>query len=228
MCVAALYSKELLFNSSQWFTLTEGLNSANIVIPVGNYTRKSFSSTIQGLLNANSPNGYTYAVTYPTSSTVPDTGKYTYTVSNNGGVQPVFTFATSNDLWDHMGFASGSTNTFVANTLTSTQVINLQKENTLFLHSDIANNGSDNILQEVFSTQSADYSSIVFQQYNIDGYSKDIVGNSNNVYRFYLTDEDSNSIDLNGQNFNVTLLMYKKNNVYDMIKQFLKIQTLQK
>src|SRR5690606_31114244 len=112
------------------------LNSVNIVVPVGNYTRKSFASTIQSLLTTNSPNGYTYTVTYPTSSTVPDTRKYTYTVSNNGGVQPIFTFVTSNDLWDHMGFASGSTNTFVANTLSSTQVINLQKENTIYLHPD--------------------------------------------------------------------------------------------
>jgi hypothetical protein len=230
VCVlqASIPKSYYLIQANESFTLTEGLNSANIVIPVGNYTRKSFSSTVQGLLNNSSPHGYTYTMTYPTSSLLPDTGKFTYTVSGNGGVQPIFTFVTSNDVWDHLGFANGSTNTFVANSLVSTQVINLQKESTLYIHSDIANNGSDNILQEVFSTQSADYSSIVFQQYNIEGYSKDIVGNSNNVYRFYLTDENSTGIDLNGQNFNFTLLMYKKNNVYDMIKQFLKVETLQK
>lgn len=225
LCIPKSY---YLIKANESFTLTEGLNNINISLTVGNYTRKSFASTLQGLLTTNSPNGYTYTVTYPTSSTVPDTGKYTYTVTGNSGVQPTFTFLTTNDLYDHMGFGNGSTNNFVANTLTSTQVINLQKENTLFLHSDIANNGSDNILQEVFSVQNSDYSSIVFQQYNIDGYSKDIVGNTNNVYRFYLTDEDSNPIDLNGQNFNVTLLMYKKNNIYEMIKQFLRLQAINK
>ena len=225
LCIPKSY---YLIQANESFTLTEAGNSVNIVVTTGNYTRKSFASTIQSLLTSNSPNGYTYTVTYPTLSTVPDTGKYTFTVTGNGAVQPVFTFATSNDLWDHMGFARGSTNNFVASTLTSTQVINLQKENTLFLHSDIANNGSDNVLQEVFSVQSSDYSSIVFQQYNIDGYSKDIVGNENNVFRFYLTDEDSNSIDLNGQNFNVTLLMYKKNNVWEMLKESLRVLALQK
>lgn len=225
MCIPKSY---YLIQANEAFTLTENLSNVNITIPVGNYTRKSFSVTLQQLLTTNSPNGYIYTVTYPTSSSVPDNGKYTYTVSNNSGVQPILTFATSNDLWDHMGFAKGSINTFIANTLTSTQVINLQKENTLFLHSDIANNGSDNILQEVFSVQSSDYASIVFQQYNIDGYSKEIVGNSNNVYRFYLTDEDSNPIDLNGQNCNLTLLMYKKNNIYDMIREFIKLKAIQK
>jgi hypothetical protein len=225
VCIPKSY---YLVQANEYFTLTEGANSVNITPPVGNYTRKSLASTLQTLLSLNSPNRYTYAVTYPNSSTIPDTGKYTFLVTGNGGVQPIFTFATTNDLWDHMGFASGSTNNFVGNSLTSTNVINLQKENTLYLHSDIVNNGSDNILQEVFSVQSADYSSIVFQQYNIDGYSKDLVGNSNNVYRFYLSDETGNQIDLNGQNLNFTLLMYKKNNIYNMIKQFLKLQAVQK
>ena len=79
-------------------------------------------------------------------------------------------------------------NSWANKVFTSTEY-KFTKENTIYLRSDIANNGSDNILQEVFSVQSSDYSSIVFQQYNIDGYSKQIVGNSNNVYRFYLTDE---------------------------------------
>src|SRR5207302_1918668 len=112
--------------------------------------------------------------------------------------------------WSHCGFSSGSTNTFVANTLVSTQVINLQRESTLYLHSDIANNGQNNVLQEVFSTSNQDFSSIVFQQQSVEGYLKDISTNSNNVYRFYLTDEDSNMINLNGQNINITLLLYLK------------------
>ena len=230
VCVMQMYIPKsyYLITAIETFTLTEGVNSIQITLPVGNYTRRSFASSLQLILNTLSPHHYVYTITYPTSSLVGDNGKYTYSVTGNAGVQPIFTFVASNDVWDHMGFASASINTFVASTLTSTQVINLQKENTIFLHSDIANNGSDNILQEVFSTQASDYSSIVFQQYNIDGYSKKIVGNLNNVYRFYLTDESANQIDLNGQNFNLTLLLYKKNNIYEMIKQFLRLQASQK
>ena len=131
VCVmqACIPKSYYLIKANETFTLTEDAKSVNISLPVGNYR-----STLQSMLTTNSPNGYTYTVTYPTSSTVPDTGKYTYTVSNNSGVQPVFTFVTTNDLFDHMGFASESTNNFVDNTLISTQVINLQKENT-FIHS---------------------------------------------------------------------------------------------
>jgi len=217
-----------LIKESESFTLTEDGKSINITLPVGNYTRKSLSSVLQSLLTLNSPNGYTYAVTYPNLSTIPDTGKYTFLVTGNSGVQPIFTFSTTNDLWDHMGFVSGSTNNFVGSSLTSTNVINLQKESTLYIHSDMVNNGDDNILQEVFSVQNSDYSSIVFQQQSVEGYSKSITTNTNNVYRFYLLDEDGNAIDLNGQNFVFTLLMYRKNNVYDVIKQFLKLKTIQK
>lgn len=215
-----------LVTANESFTLAEDAKQVAVIMPVGNYTRKSFAATLQGVINSASPNGFTYTVTYPTLSTVPDTGKYTYTVTNNSGTQPVFIFDTSNDLWDHMGFGSGSTNSFATNILVSTQVINLQKENALYLHSDISNNGSDNILQEVFSNQSPDYSSIVFEQYNIEAYSKDLIGSSNNVFRFYLTDENDVAIDLNGQNFNLTLVMYRKNTVYDLIRNFLQLQVM--
>lgn len=157
-----------LIQSNETFQLTENLTTVLISIPNGNYTRKSFATTVQGLLNANSPNGYTYAITYPSSSSVGDTGKYTFTVTNNGGIQPILTFLTTNDVNVHLGFNTGA-NPFVGNTLVSTNVINLQKETTLFIHSDIVNNGQDNILQEVFGTTEQDYGTIIFQQQCLEG-----------------------------------------------------------
>lgn len=216
-----------IVQANESFILNENGNQVNIVIPVGNYTRKSFASTVQGLLIANSPNGYTYAITYPTSSTIPDTGKYTFTVSNNLGIQPSFIFSASNDLGSHMGFSDESTNIFAGNTLTSTNVINLQAETALYIHSDICTNSNDNILQEIFATSTSDYGSIVFQQQSVDGYSKKITSNSNNVYHFYLSDRNSRAIDLNGQNITFTLLLYKKNNIYELAKQFIKFQAVE-
>jgi hypothetical protein len=212
---------------NEYFDLTENSSSVNITVPTGNYSRKSFSTVVQSLLNTYSPNGYTYTITYPNSTTTSDTGLYTFTVSGNGGVQPEIIFSTSNDLNSHMGFASGSTNIFVGNTLTSTQVINLQADNCLYLHSDLSTNGNDSVLQEVFANVSADFSSITFQQQCVEGYSKVITSNSSNVYRFYLADENDKALNLNGQNLNITLLLYKKNDLYDMIKQFIKLKTIQ-
>jgi hypothetical protein len=215
-----------IVQSGEYFTLNENVSNVNITLPVGNYTRKCFSTVVQGLLNTSSPHAYTYAITYPTSATAADTGLFTFTVTGNGAIQPRFIFLTTNDLNTHMGFATGSTNTFVANSLVSTQVINMQAENCLYLHSDICTNGDDDVLQEVFSNGTSDFAAITFQQQCIDGYSKQITNNSNNVYRFNLTDENNIPINLNGQNFNFTLLMYKKNDIYEMLKQYIKLKEL--
>ncbi len=223
---ASIPKSYYIIQANEAFDLNENGVQVNIAVPVGNYTRKSFATTIQSLLNTYSPTGWAYVITYPSSSTTADTGKYTFTVTGNFGVQPSFIFSQSNDLGSHLGFTDGSTNNFVADTLTSTQVMNLQAETTLYIHSDICTNSNDNILQEIFATSTADYGSVVFQQQCVDGYSKDMTSNSNNVYHFYLSDENSRAIDLNGQNLTFTMLLYKKNNIYEMVKQFLKLKTL--
>jgi len=216
-----------LIQNGEHFILEEGKVQVNIQVTPGNYTRKSFAATIQSFLNSLSPNGWIYAITYQNSSTQYDDGKYTFTVSGNSS-QPSFIFDSDHNLYENMGFDIGSTNTFVADTLKSTNVINLQKESTLYLHSDMVNNGNDNVLQEVFASDSSDYSTIVFQQKDVEAYSKDTITNKNNVYRFYLTDENDFPINLNGLNLNVTIVLYEKNNIYEMIKQFLKLQILKK
>ncbi len=37
-----------------------------------------------------------------------------------------------------------------------------------------------------------------------------MITNKNNIYNFYLTDEDGVEIDLNGQNIVFTLMLFKK------------------
>ena len=69
-----------IVQTNEYFDLQESSLTVNIIVPIGNYTRKSFSTVLQSLLNTNSPNGYTYAITYPTGATSADTGLYTFTV----------------------------------------------------------------------------------------------------------------------------------------------------
>ena len=51
--------------------------------------------------------------------------------------------------------------------------------------------------------------------------------NRNNVYHFYITDEDANPINLNGQNVVFTLLLFKKDTLNKVVKQFLKLLLIQ-
>lgn len=201
------------------FTLSENSMTTIITIPPGNYTRKSFQTVLQTLLNASSPNLWTYSVSFPTVSSAADTGKYTFTVSGNGGIQPLFIFTSF--LYEQMGFNSNSTNPFVTDSLTCTNVINLSLEDTLFLHSDICRNHDDNILQDIYTAGNSTYSSIKFDNYCVEQYAKEISYNKSNVYNFYLTDEDGIFMDLNGQNIVITLMVYKRRSIYNLFKEVL-------
>jgi hypothetical protein len=111
--------------------------------------------------------------------------------------------------------------------LVSSNVIKLQLEDSIFIHSDICTNGTDNILQEIFAVDSPDYGNIVFQTPDVMAYSKRLVGNKHNVYNFYITDEDSQEIDLNGLNVVFTLLLFKQDDIFARLKDFLKLKILQ-
>src|SRR6185312_10323063 len=71
----------LVQTNQNTFTLQEGSQQATVTIPVGNYNRNNFQSVLQTQLRAASPNGWVHSVTYPNTTTNPDTGKYTYTVT---------------------------------------------------------------------------------------------------------------------------------------------------
>jgi len=72
------------------FTLQEGITTATITMPEGNYTKTTFATVLTTLLNNASismGNNFTYTISYPTISQ-PNTGKFTYNVSGNGITQP--------------------------------------------------------------------------------------------------------------------------------------------
>ncbi|EGG24698.1 hypothetical protein DFA_02942 [Cavenderia fasciculata] len=178
------------------FELIEDDQSTIISIPVGNYSRKSLQDTLEKQLNALSPNNVKYAIGWPTSQQ-PNTGKYIFTCASTRDIQPIFSF--TNQLFRHLGFNKDSTNKFNNNILESTNVINLQSDNVLFIHSDLCSNGDDDILQEVYSAAgNADFSNIHWQNYDVESYSKQLVSNTKTSFTIYLTDQDGNEVNLNG------------------------------
>lgn len=203
------------------FILEEKGVNTTITVPIGSYTLTSFKSNISNLLTAGSPNNWTYALTYPAAS-APDTGKWTYTVTGNGGSQPSLIFNAT--LFEPFGFLMNSTNTFVGSTLISTAVIKLQAEDRILLHSNcVQNPGNDDILLSIDSSTSLNYASITYTNYSPEYNTKVLSSKHNNVYSFTLTDENGIVLDLNGLNLNFTLLFYKKDAIHDQIREFLKL-----
>ena len=211
-------------NGSNTFLLQEGLATVVVTIPYGNYSRLSFRAQLQTSLNNSSPNGWVYVVSIPNTSITADTGYYYFSVTGNSS-QP--SFILNDGLYEQIGFDPNSMNTFTSNTLVSKNVVKFQAEDNLYIHSDLCSNGTDDILQEIFGVDNPSFGNIVYQCQTVESYAKPIASNRNNVYHFYLTDEDGAPIDLNGQNFTFTLLLFKKQTVLTLLDKVLKLYLLQ-
>jgi hypothetical protein len=196
------------------FILKEENKEVTITVPPGNYSSNTFSKYITQEMNNKSPNQFHYYITQNNQ------GKYEFEVKNNDNIQP--SIKVSNYLYEQLGFEPETENKFVNNKLTSTNVIDFQRESTLFLRSDIVgHDNNNNVLQQVFTENTADYSNIVFINNDIQAYAKRLNTNTTNAYRFILTDENGQYIDTNGRNLVFTLLIYKQSTANENLKAFI-------
>ena len=145
---------------------------------------------------------------------MPDTGKWTYT-QNNSAVQSSLVF--NEHLFEPFGFLSQSTNVFTGTTLISRAVIKLQSEDRLLLSSSLVNNGRDSILASI--------SSINYKCPDCQFYSH-LISEKQNTVSFTLSDENFEVISLNGLNMNLSLCFYKKDDIFEKIKTFLKMAVM--
>jgi hypothetical protein len=198
------------------FTLTELGQNATITLTPAVYSRSTILGTLPTLLNAASVvlgNNWIYTNSMP-SNNQPDTGRISFSVSNNSGNQPSFTFGslTSTLMSQCMGFNPNTTNTFSGDTLTSTNVINLQSEDSIFIHCDLIDGVTDDILQEIYANVGNSYfSNIHFQQFELEGNSRLLKSSTGGTVQFRITDENGNRLQQNGNNNQLTLLFYEKN-----------------
>ena len=215
----------LFQNGQNTFQLEENTTTVTITIPQGNYNRNSLATTVKNLLNTNSPNGWTYNITYPNINTTVDEGYYYFTVTGNSS-QPSLIFGSY--CYEQLGFNINSTNTFVGGSLNSVNVCNLSVETTLFIHSNVSQNyNSDNTLQEIYSNGEPSFSYLNFINPCPHEYSKPFENNSSQIFNFTLTDEYGNIINTNGVNINFTIMFYKKNVLDDMLKGYIKMKVLE-
>jgi len=215
----------LVSASRNTFTLIEGKVVVLVTVPAGNYTVKSIISTVSALLTAASPTGAAYTMAYPSASE-PDTGKFLFTVTPSPGAALSF---ADNNIADILGFERNSENAFIAAggsaTVVSSKVIDLQNEQTLYLHSNLVKSDTDDILQEVFATNDPAFGRIVWQCTAPELSSKTMATRSGSasVFSFNLTDEDGGNIDLNGQDMQFTLCLYQKTKVSEIVTRAIKL-----
>lgn len=215
----------LVVAGSNLFGLIENGIETVITIPAGNYNINSFSSIVSGLMTSNSPNHWTYTMTYPSSFTQNNIGKITYSVSGNSSQPSLHMNPVGNHLnylYQQFGFGYQSINTFVGNTITSTNVVSFINENSIYLHCDLIDNGSDDILQEIYSSNTIALSMLSYLCPDIEAYSKRLRVNSAKIANFYLTDENNKPIDLNGLDWVFTIVLYKRNDFFTKANLFMK------
>lgn len=206
VAVAQLFLPKTYYNiqsPNNVFYLTEAGAELTITIPSANYTRTSFKAVVQSIMN--STGTYVYTLTIPNVQTTGDDGKYTITVTAPI-VQPILRF-NKLQMARAMGFNNDTSYQFSANVLKSENVIDLNNENTIILNSNIVENG---ILQEVFVSNSQNFSAISYQNNDIIRTAKKIIYAETNSPRFYITDEDNNPINtLNGLETIFSLIFMK-------------------
>jgi hypothetical protein len=151
-----------------------------------------------------------------------NTAKFTWTVSDNGGLQPSI---NPLELYEKLGFNSNTTYTFVGDSLSSINVCDMSPENDIFIRSNLVAGGynnNDNVLIDLQGSGVAQFGRIQFYNPEPAQYVKDI-NNTSDIYEFQITDEDGNIKKLNGINYTATILFFKKSTLPSMIKDLIKL-----
>lgn len=191
------------------FILTEGALSATVTMPVGVYNYRSFAINLATLMTAASPHGYSYTVSIP-SGTQPLTGKYIITVTVGTFT---ITFPNTSYLYKKMGFESASVNTSTGAVLNSVNVCSFSDTVGLYICSDIVVSNktvfNDTILESVFVGQTLSFGNIVFENRDTLTSIRELNPTKSDHFNFYLMDADQNTIDLNGNSWNIELIFYK-------------------
>jgi hypothetical protein len=204
------------------FTLDENGTLTTVTVPIGIYNIESFMATIQGLLIAASPNLWTY-----TLSLNEIRGYIVFVVTGNAGVQPQLIFA-DNHLATIFGFSRPSTNSFVADTLSSTQVVQIQASEGVIVFCSHA--GPDRKLQAI-NTATNTFNAIQFT--NIAPYlNAKQLSNFSEVMDFQIVDQQNEEIlDLNGHEVILTIGIYQddpftQSRIAELLERLIQIEVV--
>lgn len=230
-CISASIPKSFYMVDSGFntFQISEdgGSTFVTITAPVGNYNVNSFITTMVGLMKPpNTTN--TYTITYPNALTSADTGKFTFATTGVLANQPIFRFINKFGFNVQMGFGISNTNpsqntdyTFTANSLTSTNVINMQPSKEIYISCDSVNDGFSNILQNIPNDNVPSMGVATYFQNSVEANSKPYTKGKDNIFRFRIIDEYLDDINLNGLDWTGQFLLYKKQTLINRLKTFI-------
>lgn len=208
--------------SYRTFTLRElGVNYV-VTMTAGSYNKINLATNLATRLTAASGNGWTYSVTYP-SAAQPDTFKYSFSVTGNGGNQPSLIFTDS--MFRQLGFEENTTYAFSADSLVSVNCINLAYISRAFIKSNVCINAQDDVLEEILNYGSYPMLSLAyFQQVSFDLNTRNYNPGNTNSWLFSLVDSFDQEIDLNGVPWSFSLVFYKRNDTHEIHKNDLLIK----
>ena len=230
--------------------ITEDGVTRGIIIPKGNYGINSIQNVLLKLLNAPAlvdNNKAIYQMRYPDCRLDNDVGRFTWGVNKDTGdptsVPPVvgpfpitWEIVGDNRLHDILGFdkdISGTTTIpFVNGQLTSKNVINLEHTKYISIRSNICHNegardGDPDILARI-PIDDTDKTVIHYRLIQLEDEIKTLVTSKSNTYRFSLYDDDNRLLDLNGNNWSMTLFVSRYNYHSEIDIKHIKVQNLEK
>jgi hypothetical protein len=190
----------------------------NIIIDIGNYTKRDLFNKIKSKLEIISNNNIKFEITDEYDDR--ETGKIKITATNIN-ILKKFIF-NQNDIYQVMGFEKGLTYEFI-DLITSPLVINLNHEDNIIIHSNIVSNGyndyknnSNDILTSLFTSGNKNFSYII-KDYDIITNMKQFKNNS--TIHIYITNEDGDDIELNNIDISMVLCFFNYTNNKDIYKQ---------
>lgn len=214
VCPGSFYSVTTRNNS---IVVEENSLQRVVAVDVGNYDIKSFRAVLQNALNSGQHTGYSYTITYNSSTTTVDNGLYTYTCTTGGNPQPKFLI--TGGLYEQMGFDMDSVYVFSSDTLTSTNVVNFRPKTRIQLHcSDMVGEFSNNILQQIIDLD-GDFKYIQFVNNNIQETCKKFTKTKTEVYNFQIRDRDGQLLDTNGIPVTFSVLFFEMDDTYRKLLQ---------
>ena len=136
---------------------------------------------------------------------------------------------TSISPFRQLGFEQSTSYPFIANVLVSVNAINLAYVLRMFIKSNICNDSTDGVLDEILSVGSfAPQSVIFYQQFNIDVNTRVFNSNNPNSWNFNIVDSFGQEIDFNGIPWAFTLVFYQRNDTHELHKNELMITNEQR
>lgn len=205
------------------FTLTE-VTARTITVPPGNYNKNSLVTALNTLFNTGAPVGWVYTIIYGSLTGV-DNFKFTFSVTGNSGTQPYLSFQNETSPFLQLGFEENSINNFTSDTLVSTNAINLQYVLRMFIKTNLVEEATDSILEEILNVGQYPFQSLIYyEQIDFDMNSRKFNSSGSNSWQFNLVDSYNRPVDLNGISWSFSLVFYQRNDTHEIHRTDLEIK----